>query len=182
MTDRSASLLVPNHQTTLTRGETIPPLSTRTILDDKVPGVQPVHLCRRPVGPEAFALTAPRRPVSFGRPLGQCCRYCRQHCTGLALRTPDRLSAASVKHGRLVQDLERLISVYELRARRATQSTIGHAQLHACARTHEVAKQRLEREAIQSSAANIDDPRALCAKEDCRIIRARPAANPLRER
>src|SRR4029079_12448622 len=25
---------------------------------------------------------------SFGRPLGQCCRYCRQHCTGLALRTP----------------------------------------------------------------------------------------------
>jgi len=27
-------------------------------------------------------------PVSFGRPLGQCCRYCRQHCTGLALRTP----------------------------------------------------------------------------------------------
>ena len=26
--------------------------------------------------------------MSFGRPLGQCCRYCRQHCTGLALRTP----------------------------------------------------------------------------------------------
>ena len=26
--------------------------------------------------------------MSFGRPLGQCCQNCRQHCTGLALRTP----------------------------------------------------------------------------------------------
>jgi hypothetical protein len=26
--------------------------------------------------------------MSFGRPLGQCCRNSRQHCTGLALRTP----------------------------------------------------------------------------------------------
>ena len=59
---------------------------------------------------EAFALTAPRRPVSFGRPLGQCCRYCRQHCTGLALRTPDRLCAASVKPAPHARSLEGLFS------------------------------------------------------------------------
>ena len=42
-----------------------------------------------PAGLHVFARVTLRGvPMSFGRPLGQCCRYCRQHCTGLALRTP----------------------------------------------------------------------------------------------
>ena len=108
--------------------------------------------------------------MSFGRPLGQCCRYCRQHCTGLALRTP----GSPLRCLRQAKGPGVPIAVYDLRARRGPRSNVGRAQLHARTRAHEVAEQRLIRESIQSSAANVDDARALGAEEYRRVTRARP--------
>ena len=79
--------------------------------------------------------------MSFGRPLGQCCRYCRQHCTGLALRTP----GSPLRCLRQAKGPGVPIAVYDLRARRGPRSNVGRAQLHARTRAHEVAEQRLPR-------------------------------------
>ena len=93
--------------------------------------------------------------MSFGRPLGQCCRNCRQHCTGLALRTPGSASALPPRTTNFIASRRAVPAVACARAARAgpRHAGLGHVRRSAAPHGVERAKPGCRGARAQCNAA-----------------------------